>query len=262
MSFYAIARGRITGIVSTWAECKALVDGFPSARYKKFASRGEADAFITEHGSPLPVTVSKKVEAVYPASPSAFDILMKPKEKLRKGPAEQVQNSIFDADYYVYTDGSCSNNGQRNALAGIGIYFGENDVRNVSQRVVGRQTNNTAEIGAIIHLHTLIKDDVRAGKRIGIVSDSDYAIRCVTSYGKKCEEKGWPDIPNRDLVKELYYLYKGITNVKFFHIMAHTEKTDIHSVGNDGADRLANAAIGLEACPYASYASNINKSSN
>jgi ribonuclease HI len=259
MSFYAIARGRIPGIVSTWAECKALVDGFPSARYKKFASRGEADAFLTEHGSPLPVTVSKRVEAVSPALPSAFDVLMKPKARKGSAVAEEVQNATFDADYYVYTDGSCSNNGQRNALAGIGIYFGENDPRNVSQRVMGRQTNNTAEVGAIIHLHMIIKDDIQDGKRIGIVSDSEYAIRCVTSYGKKCEEKGWPDIPNRDLVKQLYQLYKGISNVKFFHIMAHTEKTDSHSVGNDGADRLANAAIGLEACPYVS---NINKSSN
>ena len=170
-------------------------------------------------------------------------------EKTRKGPAEEVQNSTFDVDYYVYTDGSCSNNGQKNAMAGIGIYFGENDPRNVSQRVVGRQTNNTAEVGAIIHLHTIIKGDIQAGKRIGIVSDSDYAIRCVTSYGKKCEEKGWPDIPNKELVKQMYQLYKGVSTVKFFHVMAHTEKTDIHSVGNDGADKLANAAIGLETCP-------------
>lgn len=248
MSFYAIARGRTPGIVSSWAECKALVDGFPGARYKKFTTIGEATAFLTENGT---AKVSKSVEEVSPHLPSAFDVLMKPKVRKGRAVAEEVQNSTFDADYYVYTDGSCSNNGQRNAMAGIGIYFGENDPRNVSQRVLGRQTNNTAEVGAIIHLHKIIKDDIQSGKRIGIVSDSEYAIRCVTSYGKKCEEKGWPDIPNRDLVKELYELYKGLSNVKFFHIMAHTEKKDIHSVGNDGADKLANAAIGLDACPYA-----------
>lgn len=243
MSYYAVARGRRPGIVSTWAECKTLVDGFPNARYKKFSTQEEATAFITE-GSSAPVTVSKRVDSVSSHLPSAFDILMKP--KIRKGPAEEVQNSTFDVDYYVYTDGSCSNNGQSSAMAGIGIYFGENDPRNVSQRVVGRQTNNTAEVGAIIHLNTIIKGDIQAGKRIGIVSDSEYAIRCVTSYGKKCEEKGWPDIPNKELVKQVYQLYKGVTNVRFFHVMAHTEKTDIHSVGNDGADKLANSAVGLD----------------
>jgi ribonuclease HI len=251
MSFYAIAIGRVPGIVSTWADCKALVDGFPMAKFKKFPTLGEAQAFITEHSIPLSsIPQSKKVEAVSPHLPSAFDLLMKPKEK-RKRPVEEVQNSTFDVEYYVYTDGSCSKNGQSNAEAGIGIYFGEKDPRNVSQRVQGKQTNNTAEVGAIVHLHSLIKDDIQAGKRIGIVSDSEYAIRCVTTYGKKCEEKGWPDIPNRDLVKKLYGLYKDIPNVKFFHVMAHTEKTDIHSIGNDGADKLANAAIGLTECPYA-----------
>jgi ribonuclease HI len=255
MSFYAVARGRKPGIVSTWAECKALVDGFPSARYKKFSTQEEATAFIREDSSTTIIT--KTVEPSSPHLPSAFDILMKAKK--RKGPAEEVQASTFDVDYYVYTDGSCSNNGQRSAMAGIGIYFGEKDLRNVSQRVVGRQTNNTAEVGAIIHLHSIVKEDIQTGKRIGIVSDSEYAIRCVTSYGKKCEEKGWPDIPNKELVKQVYTLYKGITNVKFFHVMAHTDKKDIHSVGNDGADKLANAAIGLEACPYAS---NINKPYN
>jgi hypothetical protein len=29
------------------------------------------------------------------------------------------------------------------------------------------------------------------------------------------------------------------------HIMAHTGRTDIHSIGNDGADRLANLAVGI-----------------
>ena len=34
------------------------------------------------------------------------------------------------------------------------------------------------------------------------------------------------------------------------HIKAHTGKLDTHSMGNDGADRLANKAIGVEQCPY------------
>ena len=45
----------------------------------------------------------------------------------------------------VFTDGACSNNGRKNAKAGIGVYFGENDERNISKRITGKQTNNTAE---------------------------------------------------------------------------------------------------------------------
>jgi ribonuclease HI len=155
-------------------------------------------------------------------------------------------------DYYVYTDGACSNNGKAFAKAGIGIFFSENDSRNVSKPVVGKQSNNTAELGAIIHLYNIIQSDIMQGKKIGIMSDSEYAIKCVTSYGNKCETQGWTkDMPNKELVKHAYDLYKDTSNVKFIHVKAHTGKKDMHSIGNEWADRLANEAIGVEACPYA-----------
>lgn len=144
---------------------------------------------------------------------------------------------------YIYTDGACSKNGYKDAAAGIGIYFGYQDSRNVSQRIEGKQTNNTAELGAILHLYTIIKDDIRAGKNIGIVTDSIYAIRCCTTYGKKCEDTGWKkDIPNKEMVKKAYELYRG-TNVEFIHVMAHTGNIDVHSLGNKESDRLATNSL-------------------
>lgn len=156
---------------------------------------------------------------------------------------------MVEPDYYVYTDGACSNNGKEGAVAGIGIYFGENDSRNVSQRITGKQTNNMAELGALLHLYSIIEGDIRSGKQIGVVSDSQYAIWCVTTYGKKCEEAGWKkEVPNKELVKRTYEAYKGFANVRFIHVMAHTGKGDAHSLGNEGADRLANMAAGLDGC--------------
>jgi len=143
---------------------------------------------------------------------------------------------------YIYTDGACSNNGKKNAMAGIGIYFGERDPRNVSQRIEGKQSNNTAELGAILHLYTIIEEDIRSGKQIGIVTDSIYAIRCATTYGKKCADAKWKDIPNKEMVQKAYELYSG-TKVEFIHVMAHTGNTDVHSLGNKEADRLATNAI-------------------
>lgn len=146
-------------------------------------------------------------------------------------------------EYYVYTDGACSNNGKNNAIAGMGIFFGINDARNVSKRVEGKQTNNVAELSAIIETYFIIENDI--GRGVAIVSDSEYAIKCVSSYGEKCYKKGWNvDIPNKELVKQAYELYMG-KNVQFIHIRAHTNNTDIHSIGNDSADKLANMAIGL-----------------
>ena len=225
--FYAVAKGLQPGLYSTWADCKKQIDGFKGAVYKKFETETEANNFIITNSN-------------------------KPPKKEKANTIVEIEKSTFEPDYYVYTDGSCSNNGKAYAKAGIGIYFGEGDKRNVSQPVTGKQSNNTAELGAIYHLYELIEADINNGKKIGIVSDSEYAIRCCTTYGARCAKEGWvKDMPNKELVKEIYEMYENKPNVKFIHIMAHTEKTDIHSLGNDGADRLANQAIGLESCPYA-----------
>jgi ribonuclease HI len=143
--------------------------------------------------------------------------------------------------YYVYTDGACSKNGKLNAKAGIGIYFGENDPRNISECIIGKQTNNTAELKAIIKTFDIIKDDILLNKKIAIVTDSRYAILCCTTYGEKCINNP-KNIPNKELVKQAYEIYKN-TNVKFIHIMAHTNNNDIHSIGNKNADKLATQAI-------------------
>ena len=104
---------------------------------------------------------------------------------------------------------------------------------------------------AIIDVFDIIKDDIENDKKICIVSDSKYALSCVTSYGKKRSLHNWQkDIPNKELVKYGYELYKNQKYIYFMHIKAHTENNDVHSKGNYGADKLANKAIGLEQCPY------------
>ena len=144
----------------------------------------------------------------------------------------------------VYTDGGCSRNGQVGAKAGIGVYFSETDARNCSERIDGKQTNNTAEIKAIIKAADILKRELLAGFIVHIYSDSQYAIRCCTTFGEKQDLAGWPPIPNLSLVKQAYQTFKGIENVSFRYIAAHTGQNDIHSRGNDGADRLATLAIG------------------
>ena len=152
---------------------------------------------------------------------------------------------------YVYTDGACTNNGHKNAAAGIGIYFGEDDQRNVSAKIDGKQSNNTAELSAIIRTYEILKNDIEMGKEVTIVSDSVYAIRCAGEYGLKNANCNWmKDIPNKELVRQIHELYSAQPNVNFMHIKAHTANQDIHSIGNDHADRLANMAIGVSECPY------------
>ena len=211
MPFYAVASGRTIGVFSTWDECNRAVKGYKNASYKKFDTKPEAEEFVANNG------------VVQDTSSSVGELV------------------DFEPDYYVYTDGACSKNGTRAASAGIGIYFGENDPRNLSEKLIGKQTNNLAELTAIAKTHAIIRSDLLSGKKVAIVTDSEYAIKCVSTYGEKCYKQNWNvDIPNKELVKTAYELYKdNSNNIRFIHIRAHTQKTDIHSIGNDQADKLA-----------------------
>ena len=201
---YAVKKGQKTGIFESWESCKEQVQGFKGAQFKKFKTKQEADDYMK-------------------------DIV----EDCMKDKVEHCMKDIVET--YVYCDGSCIHNGLPNAKAGIGIYFGDNDPRNVSESISGN-TNNIAELTAMIRVYNYVKGDVT------IVSDSKYALLCVGSYGKKCESSGWPNIPNKELVKKLYYTYKD-TSFKFIHVYAHTNKKDIHSIGNQHADKLAYESV-------------------
>ena len=47
--FYAVARGQIPGIYTSWDECKEQVDGFPNSKYKGFPTREQAEEYMAEH---------------------------------------------------------------------------------------------------------------------------------------------------------------------------------------------------------------------
>lgn len=221
MSYYAVANGLEIGIYRDWLSCKKNIINFPKARYKKFSTEDEAKEFIKNQSS------SKEQ-----ISSSKDDI---PQE-----------NNI-----YIFTDGACSNNGKHNAMAGIGIYFGEDDLRNVSKKIEGKQTNNTAELSAIIETLKIMKDELQ---NIVICSDSEYSIKSATYYGKNLKENDWKTStnkipPNIELVKELYELSQK-SNISFKYVKAHTDSEDFFSNGNKMADKLANDAIGQQECPY------------
>ena len=150
---------------------------------------------------------------------------------------------------YVYTDGACINNGKSNAKAGMGVFFKANDPRNISKKVEGKQTNNTAELGAVYEALCVLVEDIRNYENICIVTDSEYVIKCCTTYGKKCQLDNWTkDIPNKELVKILFTAFDKYKNLSLIHIDAHTGRQDIHSLGNEEADRLANLAVGQTSC--------------
>ncbi len=51
--YYAVRKGKITGVFDTWAACKDSVDGFSGAEYKSFSTRKEAEGYLSVKEEPL-----------------------------------------------------------------------------------------------------------------------------------------------------------------------------------------------------------------
>ena len=76
---------------------------------------------------------------------------------------EYVSETEEEEPIYVYTDGACTNNGTKNAKAGFGVYFGKDDSRNVSESYNGPQTNNVAELLAIVKALSILREEIQKG---------------------------------------------------------------------------------------------------
>ena len=61
--FYAVKKGKKTGVFLTWDECKEQVTGFKGAVYKSFKTLPEAEAFLEE--SEAKIENVEKVDGVY-----------------------------------------------------------------------------------------------------------------------------------------------------------------------------------------------------
>ncbi|KAL0490181.1 ribonuclease H [Acrasis kona] len=144
-------------------------------------------------------------------------------------------NGSVNESTIVYTDGSCLDNGQPNARAGIGVFFGTNDPRNVSEILPGIATNNRAELSAAIRALEIIPHG-----DIEIRTDSNYLITGITIYIKKWKTNNFKTYSNKpvkndDLFKKLDYLISSRTGaVKWTLIEAHSG-----DFGNTQADILA-----------------------
>jgi ribonuclease HI len=147
---------------------------------------------------------------------------------------------------HIFTDGSCINNGKKNSRGGIGIFFGDNDSRNISQELnCDKITNQVAELTAISTALDIIKgyNDI-----VYIYTDSSYCINIFVNWIKSWEKNNWKkkdgEIKNLELIKEINDKLKGLT-VIFKHVKSHCKEPEKESpnyytwYGNDQADKLA-----------------------
>jgi len=200
MQYYAVHRGHETGIFKTWEECKNATAGYRKARFKKFSNPEEA-AYFVETGLLLNKLIKQntKQDDSDKKKLGFADIVIKQIE-LNNGPYPDGIN--------IYTDGSLIRKGKK-ISAGYGIYVPTVNIR-ISRPLLGKKTNNRAELTAIIEAIKLLPDD-----QLNIYTDSKYSIYIVTGTGKRYLKNNRTDVPNLDLIQEVLGLLKG-REIRFF----------------------------------------------
>lgn len=223
-SFYAVAVGRVPGVYMTWPEAQQQVAGFQNAKYKKFATREEAETFVATLGSSIL---------------KAFGVRVEPMEEMVPVDDKMPEGLV------VFTDGSSQGNGSKHAKAGYSMVWPNHPEYTVGKPLPGQpKTNNRAEFSACIDaLKVADVLDAARGKTMHIYTDSQLLINSVTKWLKAWKKNGWKKadgttILNQDLVMELDALSQG-RRIHWHHVPAHTGGTDWKSKWNDMADRLA-----------------------
>lgn len=251
--YYAVRRGRRTGVFLSWSECRAQVDRFPAARFKKFATEDEAWAFVrsspspdgskgqeTAHVQESPVKTSKRPRE--PPGEGEGEEQPEPEAKHTRQSSELaplVSKDMFSymgESVVVYTDGCCSSNGRKRARAGIGVYWGPGHPLNVGIRLPGRQTNQRAEIHAACK--AIMQARAQNISKLVLYTDSMFTINGITSWVHGWKKNGWrtsagKDVINKEDFMELDKLTQGM-DITWMHIPGHSG-----FVGNEEADRLA-----------------------
>ena len=169
MSFYAVKVGRSPGVYRSWDDCAKQVHKYPRAVYKKFSTMSDATGFIDrptysyKQSKRILIASSSSIHSSsYEHLPSASMVRSEcsgasahPEPISPKVPKKRVMTPdpppVAGCTAFVYTDGSCLSNGvSGEARAGMGVYWGEESVDNISRKLEdGEQTNARAELLAI-----------------------------------------------------------------------------------------------------------------
>lgn len=263
MPYYAVYRGFKPGIYDSWHTCQNQTQGFPKPVFKKFNLKCDAELFMNTGGvydhkkNNIKKKHTESIDTYFNIIPEQnlkemFNMDQTIVHSMKSTTDKQTNEYLHEDIIYVYTDGGCYGNGKKISFAGSGIYFGENDPRNISLPITNG-TNNISELCAINKAIEILKTDIEDKKHIVIISDSKYSIRCFTDWGDKCHRNLWKNktspgkkVPNIEFFREAYYYLKQYPNVKFHHIYSHTHAQDIHSLGNECADILATQGTKLD----------------
>lgn len=225
---YAVKSGKKVGIFHTWAECKEQIDGYKGAEYKSFATKAEAETYLTSEAAPVKKSSTVKKSTI------KKDVKVDNSENngLKTG------NDFSDlpattSEAIAYVDGSYDSVTHEYA-SGIAMFVAGREVH-FSQKF------NDPEMADMRNVAGEIKAAATAMKYCanrGIKSlDIYYDYKGIEMW---CLGKWKTNNPGTKRYKEFYDKeIEGKVKVKFVKVAAHSGDKY-----NDLADRLAKAALG------------------
>ncbi|WP_270384171.1 ribonuclease H family protein [Ligilactobacillus salivarius] len=212
--FYAVKKGRKTGIFTTWAECQKQVSGFPKAEFKSFISKQEADDWLKEIKS-------------------------------------SNENRRKSYSVIVYTDGGSRNHGNKKgehvkkndkaAWAYLIKYQGS--IISDTDGEYG-STNNRMEIMALKKALLDLKQRELQNEKILVVLDSKYVLDAITKrWLQSWEKNGWKTsagtgVKNKELWMEISRLLLEFPNLDYQWTKGHA-----NDEGNNLVDELLNKTM-------------------
>lgn len=212
--FYAVKKGRKTGIFTTWAECQKQVSGFPKAEFKSFISKQEADNWLKEIKS-------------------------------------SNENRRKSYSVIVYTDGGSRNHGNKKgehvkkndkaAWAYLIKYQGS--IISDTDGEYG-STNNRMEIMALKKALLDLKQRELQNEKILVVLDSKYVLDAITKrWLQSWEKNGWKTsagtgVKNKELWIEISGLLPEFPNLDYQWTKGHA-----NDEGNNLVDELLNKTM-------------------
>lgn len=235
--FYVVWAGRQTGVFDNWPEVQSSVTRFPGGRQKSFPTLAEAEAAWAKSQAmaSVPTTSDAKTsnpDAQAPLSGSGL-------------------NPAFDI--HIFCDGGCNPN-PGEAGSGVVMYQSGELCEMYYGLYEPKGTNNTAELNALHMAMVVASDKLAYGLSVQILSDSTYAIGCMTMWGADWKSSGrmaggGKKLLNRELIEKIFEFYLTIEeSISIIHVNAHCGIE-----GNELADRMCTLAIngkvtGFESC--------------
>ncbi len=212
--FYAVRKGKKTGIYGTWDECKAQVNGYAGAEYKSFKTQSEAKEYMG---------------------------LSKPNKK--SAPKMTKSGSI-----QLYSDGGSRNHGNK-----LGQHVKDNDkaawayliIRNGKKHYASDgefgATNNKMEVLGLVNALQYIIDQGWQNEAIDAILDSKYVLDSINKgWLNSWRRRGWKKSDGTNIKNKNEFMQLSALLGQFKHLNFKWTKGHAENVGNNFVDKLLN----------------------